>query len=264
MNDNIRFYMSQSNISPVDYTWMDLSEYTVSSEDWSFVLSVVGSLNKTPIKDHPLPFERMAVVVDCPVQIAKETYGLSLATIVREGGVIFYTLHLYVGDSKYPAVSGVISDDNIELPKVENKKAMQFTLEKRFKKQIEKNGYAEQDIINVFGDHYLSTVRKLYTLTVKPDPLVPVGRPYGDIAKNAKRARKGKSQFWEWKTIELKSVVTLPSAPLGGTHASPKPHERIGHWRQYKSGKRVFIKAHIVNKHKIESEGFIFHDYVKN
>ena len=264
MNENVRFYMSQSEISPVDYTWMDLSEYEVSPDDWSHVLGVVGSLNKTPVKDHPLPFERMALIVESPIKVDKKTESVTLVTIVRDGGVIFYALHVYVGNSNAPAVVGRISDDTHGVADAEGKKAMQFTLEKKFKQRMEMSGYKEQEVIQVIGAHYLSTVRKLYTLTVKPNPMVPVGRPYGDAVKNAKRKRKGKSQFWEWKTIELKSIVTLPSAPLGGTHASPKPHERIGHWRKYKSGKRVFVKAHIVNKHKIESEGFVFHDYVKH
>lgn len=34
-----------------------------------------------------------------------------------------------------------------------------------------------------------------------------------------------------------------PSGHMGGTHASPIPHDRRGHWRTYKaSGRRVWIK----------------------
>lgn len=267
MNDNIKYYLSHADISPVEYTWMDLSGYHVSEDDWREVLKVVGSLNRMPIKDHPLPFERTALVVDAPLFFRANQGAMTLVTVVRENGTIVYTLHMYIGDSKQPAVVGVLSDDSPDLPKLErekSKKAMQFTFDKKFRKQIAEIGYTEKDVIDVCGLHYMETSHKLYALTVKPNPLIPIGRPVGDVAKNAKRKRKGKSQFWEWKTIEIKSTVTLPSAPLGGTHASPKPHERMGHWRQYKSGKKVFIKAHIVNKHKIETDGFVFHDYVKH
>jgi hypothetical protein len=265
MNDNIKYYLSQADISPVEYTWMDLSGYHVSKEDWGEVLKVTGSLNEMPIKDHPLPFERTAAVVRAPLFFKSNKDALTLVTIVRESGAIFYTLHMYVGDSKYPAVVGKMSDDSPDLPDLpRNKKAMQFTLEKKFERQLREIGFNGENITDVCKLHYTEITHQLYTLTVKPDPLISVGRPVGDISKNAKRKRKGKAQFWEWKTIELKSTVALPSAPLGGTHASPKPHERMGHWRQYKSGKRVFIKAHIVNKHKIETDGFVFHDYVKH
>jgi len=143
-------------------------------------------------------------------------------------------------------------------------KAMTFSFEKKYKEIATQYGLNEDSLMKAHGDHLSAIIRKLVSLSVKPNPVVPVCRPYGDEAKNAKRRRKGKTQFWEWKTIELKSAAVLPSAPLGGTHASPKPHERMGHWRQYKSGKKVFIKAHIVNKHKIETDGFVFHDYVKH
>ncbi len=37
---------------------------------------------------------------------------------------------------------------------------------------------------------------------------------------------------------------------LGGTHASPIEHERRGHWRTYKSGKRTFVESTTINKGK--------------
>lgn len=38
------------------------------------------------------------------------------------------------------------------------------------------------------------------------------------------------------------------STPQGGTHASPREHEREAHWRTYPSGKRVRVRSTIVNK----------------
>lgn len=37
---------------------------------------------------------------------------------------------------------------------------------------------------------------------------------------------------------------------LGGHHASPREHIRSGHWRHYKSGKKVYIESVTVNKGK--------------
>jgi len=77
---------------------------------------------------------------------------------------------------------------------------------------------------------------------------------------NAKRARKGKRPLYDWSTITIKPSVRN-AIDRGGTHASPKPHERRGHMRTYKSGKRVFVKAMTINKHRIGTDGFVFHDY---
>lgn len=42
--------------------------------------------------------------------------------------------------------------------------------------------------------------------------------------------------------IRITRTPKAPSDPQGGTHASPIPHDRRGHWRTYRaSGKRVWI-----------------------
>lgn len=274
MNSHIKSYMAQSSLSPIDYTWMDLSNYHVSTEEWKNVLKIYGSFNETPNKDHPLPFERMAVITESPLtfhltknpsaidSVTENVDGsLTLVTIVRDRNVIIYKLHVYIGPTdETPAVIGTVIDDfrNGDHKKV---KGMTFQYEKKFRTMMNAYSFSDDLMNSIFTKHYLATVHKLYALTIKPDPIVTVCRPYGNVALNAKRRKKGKTQFWEWKTIEIKQTRTLPSAPQGGTHASPKPHERMGHWRAYKSGKRIFIKPHIVNKHKIPEEGYIFHDY---
>lgn len=50
-------------------------------------------------------------------------------------------------------------------------------------------------------------------------------------------------------TLDLnKTTVYSEKRKLGGTHASPIEHERRGHWRTYKSGKRTWVDAVTVNK----------------
>lgn len=60
-------------------------------------------------------------------------------------------------------------------------------------------------------------------------------------ANHAKRIRQGKVPLFDWST-----VVIQPPAPKsesqGGTHASPRWHERRGHWRAYPSGKKGWVK----------------------
>lgn len=72
-----------------------------------------------------------------------------------------------------------------------------------------------------------------------------------------KKVRQGKVPTYDWTTIVIK-----PSGPRtesqGGTHASPRWHERRGHWRTLKSGKQVWVKNCEVGD---KARGAVFHDY---
>lgn len=75
---------------------------------------------------------------------------------------------------------------------------------------------------------------------------------------NKRLKQKGKPLQYEWKT-----VVIEPSKPkkesLGGTHASPRLHDRRGHWRfMKKSGKKVWVKQCRVGD---ASRGMVLHEY---
>lgn len=65
--------------------------------------------------------------------------------------------------------------------------------------------------------------------------------------------------LWEYHEVKLSDVPGYISQPKGGTHASPRWHMRRGHWRQYKTGKRVWIENMEVGDKK---RGVVAHDYV--
>ena len=76
---------------------------------------------------------------------------------------------------------------------------------------------------------------------------------------NAKRLRKGKPPLYEWQTVSIhKPSPALPSAPKGGTHASPRLHQRRGHWAVSKLGKKYWRRETVVGN---PDNGMIFHDY---
>jgi hypothetical protein len=80
-----------------------------------------------------------------------------------------------------------------------------------------------------------------------------------NMGNNEKRKRKGKSALYEWRTVTLeRKRHGLPSAPKGGTHASPRLHQRRGHWVTSKLGKRFWRAEAVVGK---AENGMIFHDY---
>jgi len=75
---------------------------------------------------------------------------------------------------------------------------------------------------------------------------------------NSKRKAKGKGPvLFDWRTVEVKpSTQKMPN--MGGTHASPRLHDRRGHWRNCQSGRRVWVKDCKVGD---SSRGVVFKDY---
>lgn len=69
---------------------------------------------------------------------------------------------------------------------------------------------------------------------------------------------KSKRPLWEYKLIPVTQWES-DSESRGGTHASPRWHMRRGHWRNCKSGKRVWVEQMEVGD---KSKGIIVKDYV--
>lgn len=84
---------------------------------------------------------------------------------------------------------------------------------------------------------------------------VPKARP---SFINSKRAAKGKGPvLFDWHTVTI-GPRPDPQVSKGGTHASPRMHDRRGHWRTIASGKRVWVKECKVGD---ASKGVVFKDY---
>ena len=76
---------------------------------------------------------------------------------------------------------------------------------------------------------------------------------------NSKRQAKGQGPIlFDWHTVTI-APTAAKSGHKGGTHASPRLHDRRGHWRTIKaSGKRVWVRHCKVGD---ASKGAIFKDY---
>lgn len=75
---------------------------------------------------------------------------------------------------------------------------------------------------------------------------------------NQQRARKGKPPLqYDWHTVTIQPPQPKRE-PKGGTHASPRLHDRRGHFRKLKSGLRVWINPCKVGN---ASKGTVFKDY---
>lgn len=82
----------------------------------------------------------------------------------------------------------------------------------------------------------------------------------GTPAQQAKRKRHGKAPLFSWHTVHITPPAPSPPATTdGGTHASPRLHDRRGHWRTYKAtGKKVWVRNCTVGD---ASRGVVFKDY---
>lgn len=75
---------------------------------------------------------------------------------------------------------------------------------------------------------------------------------------NSKRIAKGKNPIlFDWHTVKIEPAAKK-QPDMGGTHATPRLHDRRGHWRNYPSGKRGWVKACKVGD---ASRGVVFKDY---
>jgi len=74
---------------------------------------------------------------------------------------------------------------------------------------------------------------------------------------NQRKQSKGKMPAYDWTTVVIEPS-TERSQHQGGTHASPRQHDRRGHLRRLSTGKTCWVKAHKVGD---ATKGVIFHDY---
>lgn len=76
---------------------------------------------------------------------------------------------------------------------------------------------------------------------------------------NARRIAKGKPPLiYTWHTLKLEPKDRNSNPALGGTHATPRRHQCRGHWRNCKSGKKVWVKDCWRGD---ASKGTVFKDY---
>ena len=74
---------------------------------------------------------------------------------------------------------------------------------------------------------------------------------------NRRKMSEGKTPTYDWTTVYIDSLKQS-SESKGGTHASPRLHDRRGHLRRLRNGKNVWVKACKVGD---ASKGTVWHDY---
>lgn len=74
---------------------------------------------------------------------------------------------------------------------------------------------------------------------------------------NRRKIAEGKVPAYDWVTVTVEPSK-VRAGHQGGTHASPRLHDRRGHMRRLQSGKTVWVKACKVGD---ATKGIVFHDY---
>ena len=107
--------------------------------------------------------------------------------------------------------------------------------------------------------HSAKDVIELCTYLSRPTTKTEITRQ-ASLKTKLSSSKKLPKAFYEIHRVVLgEATVVSNSEPKGGTHASPRWHERRGYWRTMKkSGKRVWVRSCEVGK---KSDGMVYKDY---
>lgn len=92
------------------------------------------------------------------------------------------------------------------------------------------------------------------SLSRRPEAYIPT---VAQTFTNRRKIAQGKVPAYDWRTVVI-GPTTPRKDPQGGTHASPRQHDRRGHLRRLRNGKNVWVKPCKVGD---PSKGIVFHDY---
>jgi len=78
-----------------------------------------------------------------------------------------------------------------------------------------------------------------------------------DSSTTRRKIAQAKTPTYDWTTVYIEPSG-LRSESCGGTHESPRLHDRRGHLRRLRSGRNVWVKPCKVGD---ASKGAVWHDY---
>jgi len=150
------------------------------------------------------------------------------------------------------------ADNAIEHRMVDGKRELGANYKRAW---VDKNATRDADgHIENFTEHLYRDVVELCTYLNRASTTLETRRESSLKAKLGSK-KKGQKAFYEIHRVVVNAApkVVEASEPKGGTHASPRWHERRGYWRTMKkSGKRVWVRACEVGT---KSNGMVYKDY---
>jgi len=201
------------------FTWFDASN-----------LQRGHSVNLDVVNDTPLPFDQCAIV-------GKDGDAEWIILLKQVRNTVAYIGDtLYAGTRiKHPSFTYQRTPDGLTLHQLADEPT-------------------PNDVDEVRG--LVATVGAwLAALSPGHSAYVPTPRP---ALINSKRAAKGKRPIlFDWHTVTI-GPSTMMADHKGGTHASPRMHDRRGHFRRHQSGRQIWVKPCKVGS---ASNGCVWKDY---
>ena len=256
MNPNIATIVKEMPFSPIKHVWFDLSEENslkTKMDGWMQGRPIKDVMPNDFAKDIPMPFDSIALLL--PIGLRMIAGGVRPEKFVLTMERIDSSLKMSFWFKKYSkAIAEIIIAERLL------DKPAHIEVNPNFARNAEETNFkATERILSlvkfsmpVFGAVCYYTPDKLF---------ITEGYKCTPNPSNANRIKRGKRPLFEWETVLIKPRVEKSEVLHGGTHASPKPHDRRGHQRRCKNGKVVYVRPCTINKHKIKEEGFIHHDY---
>lgn len=218
-------WMAEADIDPTEMQWFDIS----------------GTMDQSSVDQHWLreyrpPFEKCMVVWQGKSK-THQVYEL-LMTVVGTDPNEGVVLSVYKGPHgqmprKLPLMVYALDDGSIKYGPVEEGDTVS---------EAEANM-----VLGVVGNWYRLLAQGI--AAHKPQ--------MRDSFTNRRKIAQGKTPTYDWTTVYIEPSV-LRSASCGGTHASPRLHDRRGHLRRLRSGRNVWVKPCKVGD---ASKGAVWHDY---
>lgn len=243
--------LEKANLDPTKFMWFDVSDVVKAEfEDVVPVGNGVEYTGRLTISysdlDQPPPFPATIFIGETS----------------QDGARYISILHVKGGDPRKGPVNirclrATVSDGGtnyLAIPLIAYSIDENNQVEMGWAELVDQSKWKTEHANAVIGA--LSMVYARMSACTSPIPAYkPVARP-GLI--NQKRKKKGKPLFYDWVTVNIEPPKPR-SLPKGGTHASPRLHDRRGHFRTLRSGRKVWVRNHKVGD---ASKGTVFHDYV--
>lgn len=218
--------MTDAGIDIVDIKWFDMTGCISDSQ----------KANLDPLLTHRPPFEKCFVVWQGKTK-SHASYEV-LMLVAGDDPLDGITVSIWKGPTgtrlrPIPAMFYLIEEDKIRYGSVSDAEPVDKELAELMMAQIGAWYSAMDKRVEV----YVPSIKETFT--------------------NRRKIEQGKLPTYDWTTIWIEPAKPR-SEGKGGTHASPRLHDRRGHLRRLANGKNVWVKSCKVGD---ASKGAIFHDY---
>lgn len=239
---------------PLDYTWVDLGGFgSLEDDEYDRVMDALPDLFFSDPEDAMLPFEAMGIVRRAPER------GLLAVTIERHSDGLFAILRTSNGDAGSAWNKG--NGEHAIQVHGQHKTAQEYvnwlqqnSVHLRIKEDEQPETYIYQMWAAMVSHQYAEYMRRAVDM---PDTAHAYKATLSRTA--AKRMRKGKKPLYDWTVIDVTAKHEAPqNIGTGNARQSPRQHKRRGHFRQYRDGRRTWIKEMLVGRIEF---GYIHHSY---